>query len=374
MLGRNGIDAAAGFLLQMLRRAAKWRNQLSRLRVDVSSEETTNRTIYFLTPDHSQPAGGIRVIYRHVDILNQLGIRAFVLHQNSGFRCNWFENSTSIVYRGSTKVFRGDILVLPEICLDVLDRLSGATDYAIFNQGVHLSWKPACKNLSKHYKPGNGLRGVATVSLHSQKMLRFAFGCDPFRIHVGIDSSVFHPNGGPRSNRLSYMPRRMPQDARLVLDILRSRGALDGWDVVALDDMNQSDVAAELRKSKIFLSFGYQEGFGFPPAEAMACGNYVLGYHGFGGQEYFRPEFSVPIATGDAMSFAQAVEAAIQKENLQPGWCEERGSLASSFVLDQYSLDREFVEVRQFYEGMIEKGQTCVERNIAPQLDVLSLV
>ncbi len=346
--------SATGFF-PILRRVAALRARFSRLKVNASDEVSPSPTVYFLTPDYSPPAGGIRVIYRHVDILNQAGIRAFVLHQRTGFRCSWFDNSTQVTYRKNTKILRGDTLVIPEICVDIIDRLPPTISYAIFNQGVHLSWDRPSPNAANYYTSRNGLRGVITVSSHSQEMLHFAFGCDPFRIHVGIDPEFFYFADGRRKNRITYMPRRMPKDAQLVLDILRGRGVLADWDVVELDRMSQAEVAAQLRQSKIFLAFAYQEGFGLPAAEAMACGNYVVGYHGFGGQEFFRPEFSTPVSTGDAMRFAQAVEAAILNEKSHPGWCQERGREASAFVLSEYSLVREQQEVRDLYEKLLRE-------------------
>ena len=54
--------------------------------------------VYYLCPDIKTPVGGIRVIYRHVDILNRYGIPAYVVHKTLGFRVDWFKNDTPIVY------------------------------------------------------------------------------------------------------------------------------------------------------------------------------------------------------------------------------------------------------------------------------------
>ncbi len=43
-------------------------------------------------------------------------------------------------------------------------------------------------------------------------------------------------------------------------------------------------VVAALRTTKIHLAFTHQEGFGLTSAEAITCGNYVIGQHGFGGR------------------------------------------------------------------------------------------
>ncbi|MDK1374004.1 MULTISPECIES: glycosyltransferase [unclassified Sinorhizobium] len=325
------------------------------MRVVTGPQRSVRPTIYFLTPDYQRPSGGIRVIYRHVDMLNSAGMDAFVLHQRRGFRCTWFENRSRIAYVGDTMVLRGDILVIPEVCVDILDRLPPGTEYVIFNQNVHLTWDAKTRFTAKHYAPGSGLKGVIAVSKHNQEALGYAFEhVDVRRVHVGIDSGMFHPAEGPRTNRIAYMPRRMPGDAFKVLELLRGRGLLDGWDVVPLDRIPQSEVAMQLQTTKMFLAVSHQEGLGLPPAEAMACGNYVVGYHGFGGREFFRPDFSAPIEAGDLLGLAQAIEHAITMEHAHPGWCQARGAKASRFISSEYSLEREQEEVTQIYADFLE--------------------
>jgi hypothetical protein len=55
--------------------------------------------VYYWCPDADRPYGGVRAIYRHVDILNEHGVAAFVLHERRPFRCTWFRNGTRIAYR-----------------------------------------------------------------------------------------------------------------------------------------------------------------------------------------------------------------------------------------------------------------------------------
>src|SRR5437588_250909 len=54
--------------------------------------------IYYGCPDKNYPVGGIRVNYRHVDVLNRNGFDAFVLHHYFPFRCTWFENDTRVAH------------------------------------------------------------------------------------------------------------------------------------------------------------------------------------------------------------------------------------------------------------------------------------
>ena len=54
--------------------------------------------IYFICPDLNEPSGGIKQLYRQVDILNANGFNAAILHNSPFYRCSWFPNSTKIVY------------------------------------------------------------------------------------------------------------------------------------------------------------------------------------------------------------------------------------------------------------------------------------
>ena len=118
--------------------------------------------------------------------------------------------------------------------------------------------------------------------------------------------------GGP-SERQSPTCRKHADEAVQVLNILRCRRALEGWDLVAIDGLPEHEVAKRLAECAIFLSFGYPEGCPLPPLEAMASGCVVVGYHGWGGREYFKPTFSDPIEAGDIIGFARAAEKAIRK-------------------------------------------------------------
>ncbi|MGZ4881649.1 MAG: glycosyltransferase [Halobacteriota archaeon] len=335
------------------------KHQYARLVVPVTNEPTQIPTVYFLTPDRDIPCGGILVIYRHVDLLNSAGIRAFVLHQRRGFRCSWFANNTQVTDVTTSKVGLGDLLVVtePDVCL-VCDQPPG-TRHVVLNQSVSLAWKRDAERVARHYITSPDLAGVVTVSDYCVDLIRYAFeGVPVHRIHPGIDPALFHPGDDFRGRRIAYMPRRGEKEAESLLHLLRGRNVLDGWEIVPLDGLTHNEVAERLRTTQIFLSFSYQEGFGLPSAEAMACGNYVIGYHGFGGREFFLSEFSAPIMTGDILSFANAVEDAIVHTRANPSWCLDRGRAASAFVLAKYSLERERNEVVGTYTELM--GRTSI--------------
>jgi glycosyltransferase involved in cell wall biosynthesis len=310
-------------------------------------------TVYFCTPDYNVPAGGIRVVYRHVDHLNEAGIRASVLHARTNFRCTWFENDTQVVGGNDAVIGPDDLVVVGELAASIVGSLPPGYRFALFNQGPHLTWRMD-DELLERCALSPDLAAMLTVSDHGVELLRHAFPkADVRRLHNSIDPSIFFCGEASRPRRIAYMPRRGRDEARQVLGVLHGRGTLRGWDVTAIENLKEREVGDRLRSSMIFLSFAYQEGFGLPAAEAMAAGAYVVGFHGFGGIEFFRPEFSSPVETGDVISFARTLEQVLEREQLQPGWCASRGSAAAEFIKAEYSPERERRDVVAIYASLM---------------------
>ena len=71
-------------------------------------------TIYVFAPDLAHPLGGMRMLYRHVDILNANGFEAFIVHTSREFKLDWFEYETPVL-RGPVKMKEEDIGVFSEI-------------------------------------------------------------------------------------------------------------------------------------------------------------------------------------------------------------------------------------------------------------------
>jgi glycosyltransferase involved in cell wall biosynthesis len=146
------------------------------------------------------------------------------------------------------------------------------------------------------------------------------------------------------------MPRRRPEDADQVLRLLGDR--LDGWEVVTIAGASERETAQLLRSSAIFLAFGYQEGFGLPPAEAMACGCYVIGFPAFGGREIFDPAFSRPVPDGDVLTFAREVDEAMRSFERDPAAMRRAAAGGAEHVRRRYSPERQRGELLAFMSGL----------------------
>ncbi len=308
--------------------------------------------IYVLTPDNNKASGGVKILYRHVDVLNRSGFSASVLHAQSGFRCNWFDNITRVEYLADVTVRECDFLVIPEIygprTFDVtrLPQISPAARKVIFNQNCYYTFlghsvaSVLAAEFVLPYAIPQEYVATIVVSEDSQTYLRYAYPkATVFRIHNAIGERFTYSEAKQR--QICFMPRKHPEDAVQVLGLLRARAALRDFQVVSIEGLDEAGVAAVMRDSMFFLSFGYPEGCPLPPAEAMASGCVVAGYDGLGGSEYFKPDFSFPVPIGDIIGFADSVERLIQTADKDPGRIRAWGNAASRFVRETYSSRRE---------------------------------
>jgi hypothetical protein len=68
-----------------------------------------------------------------------------------------------------------------------------------------------------------------------------------------------------KRRQIAFMPRRHFQDAIQVFNILKFRGELADFDVVAIHDVSHDRAAAILRESAFFLAFRRLKGSGCHP-------------------------------------------------------------------------------------------------------------
>ena len=279
----------------------------------MSPSRRTVARVLVLTPDSNAAIGGIKMHYQMVDALNRSGVEAWVVHRRPGFRCRWFHNATSVTPVPEVLVDGHDVIVVPEEWVGFIPDLPGGVPKIVFNQNAYttFTWGLDAAR-TRSILERSDVRRVVVVSEDNARYMRYAFpNVCVGRVRYTIDQAVFHHStDAPRRRQLAYVPRRRAMESGEVLSLLRCRGALTGWSIVAVENMDERQVADVLRTSAIFLSFSEREGFGLPPAEAMACGALVIGFDGFGGREFFDHAFSVP--DGDVVGYAQTVESVLR--------------------------------------------------------------
>jgi hypothetical protein len=306
---------------------------------------TAPATVWMICPDYDRPAGGIRKQYRAVDVLNEAGIPAAIVHKRPGFACSWFQHETRIVAAGDVVLGEHDVIAVPEIYGPSILDLPKGTRQVIFNQGAYLALQTLATDgwdAVAPYLDNPDLAAVVVVSDDSASVMRYAFpGVPVHRIRHGLDPAVHHPLAEAPARRIAYMKRRRSDEAAQVLKLLELRGALEGWEVVAIQGRTEREAAELLRSSQIFLSFSRLEGFGLPPLEALASGCLVVGFDGFGGRELFRSPFATSIEDGDVVAFARAVESLVRRMDEDPEAMAAAAEEGARFAAEHYSQEVE---------------------------------
>src|SRR5947209_9034 len=215
-------------------------------------------TIYYACPDVKKPLGGVRMIYRHVDILNEAGFSAYVLHSYAPYTCTWFDHDTPVrhmfrrphvpgvreVVKGpvggysslphalaraigcrvghsddsAMALASGDVLAVSGVMAQGDYRIYPGAPRVIFNQGAYSTfrrWTPSTNPYARE-----DVIGVMTVSSDSEAYLRTAFPELPIvRVRYSIDPSIFSYSAS-KEKRIAYMPRKNSEHAHQVLSIL----------------------------------------------------------------------------------------------------------------------------------------------------------
>lgn len=322
----------------------------------------------FLCPDAKSASGGIAVFYDVVALLNRSGYDAAIVHNgpNAGYpdhpetvpvfytrrlwRQYWrYSGPIDRLKMARERLAFGerrlqpiklqpdDVIIAPEFQLAEVIEAFGDLPIAVFVQNPF-------SLMSSYWKATQ--RGLAP-----RKRVRFWLGiADVCRAHMsvlGLEPSAFFPVSmkpyefsfrQEKLRLITYMPRKRPMEAALIVEALNRRGKLQGYKIEALDNIPRKEVASKLQQSRIFISLLHEEALGFPAAEAMAAGCIVVGFDGLGGAEYFDASVGIPVTEGDVASLIQSVERVVDEYEKDPARFDSMRQAASIRVNDRYSI------------------------------------
>jgi hypothetical protein len=271
------------------------------------------RVIYG-TPPSNEPSGGVKVIYRHSEILNSLGVSSGIwVPADPSFSCDWFEHQVRFVATENLNP-KEDFVVVPEIWASFYVPLLKNLGFrvGIFVQNSYLTHVNLAGDNKDGIRDAYGSADlILSISIDSTRYLVEILGVPRSKIvmqRYSVNRNLFRPK--PKEPLITYMPRKMSDHASRVASILNGNLPA-GWKIAAIDKLSEFQVAEVLSKSIIFLAFSEFEGLPVPPVEAALSGNIVIGYHGQGGREYWRRPNFVEVDQGDIQRFLFEIRDAI---------------------------------------------------------------
>ena len=281
------------------------------------SKECIN-VIYLLHSNKNNRSGGDKVIYKQSEIINNLkefNVKSSVLHfGNTSIKYDWFHHN--VEFKNNYILdSKNDFVVIPEIMViphaEILHKLG--IQYAIFVQGGYImdAYSHDYERMTHAYKNASLILAISKDTANciataypwaTDKIINISYSIDSTKFKIAKD----------KLNLIAYMPRKLSRHANLVKFFLKER-LPKNWEFKEIHGLDESGVIELLGKSKIFISLSELEGCPMPPVEAALCGNYVIGYTGEGGKEYWKSPIFTEVYCGDIKNFVNQILIKIEQ-------------------------------------------------------------
>jgi hypothetical protein len=313
------------------------------------------KNVIYYSPGINRPIGGVKIIHQHSELINTLGAKSEVFYAYGDYqKLDWFKHHAKLKSDLRLDPAR-DFVVLPEaLIFDAWKRLKSiGVDYGIFVQNGYLVGKNLQQSeMAQCYQAAKLIICISEDAVRCVRAFFPEVSGKVIRVTYSVDSILFAP-AEQKDNTIAYMPRKQKKHSDLLVPMLKRRLPA-GWEVTPIDGMNENQVATALSKSKIFLAFSDFEGLPLPPVEAALSGNFVIGYTGQGGKEYWHPPVFTEVQSGDIVDFLDKTLAKVQSidtsgEKVQAGH--------QKMLRENFSRERE--------ARLLKEMLACIERGCA---------
>jgi len=311
----------------------------------------TDSRYFFVIPEVRKPVGGVNVLIRIAERLAARGADVRLLHATPGYRYEFWDTDLPVCHDPALRAAfwrhesnsrnplkrllpkgvsvsnghtdsslrvtpgPGDVVVMPEYTYPEITpvypearRVLAVQDSFGFFRAIRRDPELRHLHAAKMIFTTSETSRAAVATVHDGPAGKIV-------LPVGFAGLDF---GVQKDARIAYMPRKRPDEVAAVVTILRQAPELADYTFTEIDRVSHSELAEILNRSRFFLSFSQEEGFGLPPAEAMRAGCIVIGYTGVGGAEYFTAETGIVVPDSDIVCFISAVRSAAREYAADP--------------------------------------------------------
>lgn len=242
-----------------------------------------------------------------------------------------------------------DVFVLPEFAYPHYSALFPEAPVVLVAQDPAAMMRAYARDdTSAHQR----ITSVVATSDVAEKAIETLLGRSAHRITLSVARPQLQANH-PKKLQIAYMPRKLKPQAENITRFIAQRPGLADVPLVPIRNMTNEERDQAFNESLIFLSFSNMEGFGLPPAEAMAAGCIVIGYTGNGGNEYFTDQTGFVIEQSDMISFAARIEEVVTAWRTEPAPLDALRAHAAAEISARYNPQGWAESLRQSWAGVV---------------------
>jgi len=322
---------------------------------------------YFVSPMLNRPVGGQNVLIWLAETLRQKGYATAPLYPEAYFRYSfepfngesffshtlrdairpkgrkWLKhrmhllmsprnNHPNIRWQASEQ----DVFVIPEFMYPQCVNAFKPAHCILVAQDVFGLARAFTRDQMSNAPQYSYFSSVLTTSKASSEAVNTLLGRDSHRLQLPVCRKGLEYCSAKKL-QIAYMPRKRPGERAMIIAGLKAQSSLADIPIISIENMTNKERNCVISESLVFLSFSEKEGFGLPPAEAMATGSIVIGYTGVGGDEYFTCETGIPVPDSDIVSFIRSVEHIIARYRKDPAPLDALRQSASRLIWERYS-------------------------------------
>lgn len=270
----------------------KQTQQLEQIKTLVQKLEDKDFSLYFFTLDtKGNPTAGIANIYEHVKLLNELGYKAYILHEKNDYKLKGDETGMGIadwlgeeyaelphasIENQNLNISAADFIIIPEVFSTIMDQVKAfPCRKVVFSQAYEylLDILPIGKRWDLDY----GFTHVITTSEKQADYVKNLFPTVRTSVVPVSIPEYFKPSDKPKIPVISILTRNQGDAARIAKSFYLQYPMYKWVSFKELRGLTRQNFAEELGKSCLAIWVDDSAGFGTFPVEAMECGTTVIG-------------------------------------------------------------------------------------------------